>query len=314
MSKTAFLFPGQGSQEIGMGADLIGKDPFTDRLFKVANDLVHEDLSALCLHGPMRRLMQARLLQPALVAVCLGYWNRLRERGIVADAVLGHSLGEITSLAAAGIVSPEDTLRIATRRGELMDEVAASCNGGMMAVLFVPPETVEALLDEAGGRERIVLANDNATDQIVLSGDSTLLEQTAGRITSRKLGKCRKVDVVGPWHSPFMNGAREVFEKWVAPIPFSAPEIPVLFNATARQETDPATIKNLVTWQLVRPVFWRASMETLHTVGVTTLFEVGPQRILSGLARINGFKKGTTIFNASSVSGIERAVSSIVVP
>ncbi|MBN1758538.1 MAG: ACP S-malonyltransferase, partial [Chitinispirillaceae bacterium] len=288
-------------------ADIIGKDRFTAMLFECANDLVHEDLGTLCLHGPMRRLLQARLLQPALVAVCLGYWNRLVERGVAPDMVLGHSLGEITSLAAAGIVSAEDCLRIATKRGELMDEVAASCDGGMMAVLFVPMETVEALLEELNAPEQLVLANDNASDQIVLSGDNTLLKNIAATITARKLGKYRKVEVVGPWHSPFMNRAREVFEDWVEPVPFSVPRIPLIFNATAEQEADPATIKRLVTWQLVRPVYWRSSMERLRSMEVDTLFEIGPQRVLSGLARINGFKKSSTIFNINSMAGIERA-------
>lgn len=311
MRNIAFLFPGQGSQEIGMGADIIGTDRFTDTLFACANDLVHDDLGALCRNGPLRRLKQARLLQPALVAICLGYWNRMREAGIVPQVVLGHSLGEITSLAASEIVSAEDCLRIAAKRGELMDEVAASCDGGMMAVMFVPLVTVESLIDEVGDRRQLVLANDNASNQIVLSGDNGKLKSIAHLITSRKLGKWRNVDVVGPWHSPFMSDARAVFESWVEPVKFSASKVPLVFNATAAVETDPADIKHLVTWQLVRPVYWRACMERLASMGVDTLFEIGPQRILSGLARINGFKKGSTIFNCNTLNSIRRAADSL---
>lgn len=311
MRNNAFLFPGQGSQEIGMGADIIGTDRFTDTLFACANDLVHDDLAALCRNGPLRRLRHARLLQPALVAVCLGYWNRLRDAGVDPQVVLGHSLGEITSLAATEIVSAEDCLRIAIKRGELMDEVASSCDGGMMAVLFVPLATIESLIDELGDRQKLVLANDNASDQIVLSGDNEMLKSIAHLITERKLGKWRTVDVAGPWHSPYMRNAREVFETWVEPVPFSPPTVPLVFNATANVETDPAVIKQLVTWQLVRPVHWRSCMEQITSMEVDTLFEIGPQRILSGLARINGFKRGSTIFNCNTLTGISRAVSAV---
>ncbi|MBN1577300.1 MAG: ACP S-malonyltransferase [Chitinispirillaceae bacterium] len=309
MGKRAFLFPGQGSQEIGMGSDLINDDSFTRALFTAASDLVHEDLEKLCLHGPARRLMNARFLQPALVAVCLGYWHRLVENGIQPDVVLGHSLGEITSLAAAGIVTPEVCLQIAAKRGELMDIVAQNCRGGMLAILFVPPATVERLIAEIGEEKRLVLANDNATEQVVISGESLLLDRIASRITREKLGKCRRVEVVGPWHSPFMDESRDIFEEWVASIPFLPPKLPVIFNATAAPEYDTSKIKQLVSWQLTCPVFWRSCMETLKTMGVDILYEIGPQRILSGLARINGFKKGTIIHNINSLRGIDRVAA-----
>lgn len=306
MQKCAFLFPGQGSQEIGMGSDLIGNDPFTTNLLKEASDIVHEDCAKLCLHGPARKLMEARFLQPSLVAVCLGYWKRLMESGIWPDVVSGHSLGEITSLAAAGVVSPEVCLRIAIKRGELMDEVARRIKGGMLAVLFVPLATVELLIDEIGSEGRLVLANDNAPEQVVVSGESQFLERFAARISAEKLGKCRMVEVIGPWHSPFMNESREIFEDWVASITFNPPQCPIIFNATAAPEHDPSKIKQLITGQLTRPVFWRKCMETIRVMGVNTIFEIGPQRILSGLARINGFKKGSIIYSINNLRGIER--------
>ncbi|MBN1307848.1 MAG: ACP S-malonyltransferase [Chitinispirillaceae bacterium] len=305
MGKRAFLFPGQGSQETGMGSDLLRHDPFTRALFVDASDTVHEDLEKLCLHGPVRQLMHARFLQPALVSVCLGYWHRLVENGIRPDVVLGHSLGEITSLAAAGIVAPEVCLQIAIKRGELMDSVARNCKGGMLAILFVPLATVQRLIAEIG-EGRIVLANDNAPEQVVVSGESLFLDRIAAHIAREKLGKCRRVEVVGPWHSPFMDASRAVFETWVASIPFSVPNVPVVFNATAAPERDPLIIKQLISGQLNRPVFWRKCMESLKAIGVDTLYEIGPQRVLSGLARINGFRKGTAIHTVSGLRDIDR--------
>jgi [acyl-carrier-protein] S-malonyltransferase len=311
MSKCAFLFPGQGSQEIGMGQDLAKGDSFYKNMMSLASDLVHEDLERLCLRGPEKTLMQARFLQPALVTVCLSYLNQLNERGIEADYVLGHSLGEITSLAAAGIVSIEDAVRMAAKRGELMDQVASKVSGGMLAVMFMPIDVVEEILTEINEPSAIVLANDNAPDQIVLSGRNDLLELFAKIISERKLGKSRRVQVIGPWHSPYMLDARYEFEHWAEHIQFKKPVKPIILNATAKTEHHSSTIKHLVTWQLTSPVFWRESMETLHSLHISNIYEIGPGRVLSGLARVNGFRKETPIFNINNIRGIESAISSL---
>jgi [acyl-carrier-protein] S-malonyltransferase len=251
--------------------------------------------------------MQARILQPAMVSICLGYLRKLQAKGIEADFVLGHSLGEITSLAAAGVVSDEDAVRIAAKRGELMDRVASGCTGGMLAVMFVPLADVEKLLEDMAAPNKIVFANDNAADQIVLSGDLEQLDKFAAIVAERRLGKTRKVPVIGPWHSPYMKEARLEFEKWVESIPFKKPTVQLVLNATAKPETHPTTIEHLVTWQLTSPVFWRESMDLIREDGVDTIYEIGPGRVLSGLTRVNGFNKETTIYNINNLRGIEAA-------
>jgi [acyl-carrier-protein] S-malonyltransferase len=311
MSIKAFLFPGQGSQEIGMGNDLFKDDPYFRSLINLADEITGENLEKICLRGPDRVLMQARILQPALVCICLGYLRKLIDQGIQPDFVLGHSLGEITSLAASGVVSDEEAVRIAAKRGELMDQVASSCNGGMLAVMFVPSSDIDHILEELGMPDKIVFANDNASDQIVLSGENEYLEKFASIVAERKLGKCKRVSVIGPWHSPFMRRARLEFEEWAEQIRFKKPDINLVLNATAKSENHPTTIKHLVTWQLTSPVFWRESMDFIREAGVNTIYEVGPGRVLSVLARFNGFKKETTIYNINNLRGIESAVCTV---
>jgi [acyl-carrier-protein] S-malonyltransferase len=298
------MFPGQGSQEIGMGKDLFFDDPFTINLLELACDLVHEDLRQLCMEGPEERLVQARFLQPSIVTVCLGYWNRLMESGIKPDVVLGHSLGEISSLAASGVITAEQAITIAVKRGELMDRVASQCDGGMLAVMFMDRETVDGLIKEAADPDLLVLANDNAPDQFVLSGERSSLDNVAFLIAERKLGKSKKVPVAGPWHSPFLKEVRFEYEKWVEPFTFNPPEIDIILNATAKTENHPSTIKHLSSWQLTSPVFWRESMSTLKEMGVNVLVEIGPGKVLSGLARVNNFRKETRIFSVSKVEDI----------
>lgn len=304
MNKVAFMFPGQGSQEIGMGKDLFFDDSFTINLLELACDLVHEDLRQLCMEGPEMRLIQARFLQPSIVTVCLGYWNRLINNGIKPDVVLGHSLGEISSLAASGVITAEQAVTIAAKRGELMDKVASQCDGGMLAVMFMDRETVDSLIKEAADPDMLVLANDNAPDQFVLSGEMSSLDNVAFLIAERKLGKSKKVQVVGPWHSPFLKEARFEYERWVEPFIFNQPEIDIIVNATAKTENHPSTIKHLSSWQLTSPVFWRESMSTLKKMGVNTLIEVGPGKVLSGLARVNNFRKETRVCSVSKVENI----------
>lgn len=315
-----------------MGFDLFKGDAHFRRLVALASDLTHENLEKLCLRGPEKKLRKAEYLQPLLAAVSLGYLAHVREAGIAASLVLGHSLGEITSLAASGVVPDEDAVAIAAKRGALMDEAASQCNGSMMAVLFMPLDKVKELLAEVnrplgspkdkssgsssgashGMSDRIVLANDNAPDQIVVSGDVAALDTFSRLVSERGLGKCKSILVAGPWHSPFMTCAWREFTAWVEQIVFSAPAVPLMMNATAQCESDPVLIRRLVSDQLVNPVLWRQCMESVcDTMRPDALLEIGPGRILSGLVRVNGFSKKTVVYNINNLTGLARAKSEL---
>ncbi|MBT3194533.1 MAG: ACP S-malonyltransferase [Verrucomicrobia bacterium] len=310
--KTAFLFPGQGAQEVGMGRDLLSTCPLFKSLLELGSELTHEDLERLCSRGPERKLRQSFFLQPIMVSVSLGYASLLRDEGIESDVVLGHSLGEITALATSGVVSDEMAVRIAAKRGELMDHAASIEKGGMAAVLSVPMETLQEVLAAVDDPSGVVIANDNAPGQIVISGREQQLKQISEQIRERHLGRCRSLSVSGPWHGPWMESARHEFEAWIESIEFLPPKRPLVLNATGAQEDAPQRIKELITRQLTSPVLWRQCMAELKRVGVDTLLEIGPGRVLSGLARLNGFGAESRAFNISSRRGIQSFLGACV--
>jgi [acyl-carrier-protein] S-malonyltransferase len=307
-----FLFPGQGSQEVGMGADLFKSDSAFRRLVGLASELVGEDLEPTCLRGPEKKLVRTRVLQPLLVAVSLGYLRHLNERGVQPDLVLGHSLGEITALAAAGIVTPAAALRIAAKRGELMDEAAAQVDGAMLAVTLEDRSRLREWLASAQPGNCVVLANDNARTQVVLSGERSALAACAQFIVGEKLGQCRFLAVSGPWHSPVMAGAAARFDAWLQQIPLQPPRRPMLFNVTAAHAETAEDIRSLVSSALARPVHWAGCMTAVRAMNPRWMFEVGPGRVLSCLARANGFGEVTRVLRVSDLRGVELATQTLL--
>jgi [acyl-carrier-protein] S-malonyltransferase len=302
-----FLFPGQGSQEIGMAADLFKTDPAFRALVDRASQRVGRDLEQLCQAGPQRELARTQYLQPLLVCVALGYLRHLTGAGLTPAMVLGHSLGEIAALAASGIVGFETAVDMAAKRGELMEAVAMEAAGGMIAVTGPDREALLRLQARSFPAAQLVLANDNAPNQLVFSGATTVLDQWAGLVAAEKLGHCRRLAVAGPWHSPLMAPAREQFSLWLETIEFQAPRVPLVFNVTGSTENNPQGIRELVARSLVEPVRWRQAMASLLALPEVSFFEIGPGRVLSGLARANGFGEKTRIFNINNLRGLEMA-------
>jgi [acyl-carrier-protein] S-malonyltransferase len=308
-----FLFPGQGSQEIGMGADLFRSDEAFRQLVSHASQCAGTDLEKLCLRGPDRELTRTEFLQPLLVAVSLGYLRRLTELGIEPDLVLGHSLGEITALAAAGALVFEDAVTVAADRGRLMAEAARRNAGGLMAVITSQRETVLTSLRDACQTGLISLANDNSPNQIVYAGTNAGLEEAARLVTQQQLGSCRRLPVSGPWHSPRMEDARRGFAEQFRLRPMAVPRVPIMMNVSAAAEKDPERIRSLVVRSLTEPVLWRSSMEGLKAMKPESLLEIGPGRVLSGLARANGCGDEIRVCSVNNLRGVELARKQIMV-
>jgi [acyl-carrier-protein] S-malonyltransferase len=303
----ACLFPGQGSQEVGMGVDLFRSDAWFRSLVQAASDLAGADLESICLRGPPRELGRTRTLQPLLVAISLGYHRHLLARGISPGVVLGHSLGEVSALAAAEVVTPPHAVAMAAKRGELMDACTSELDGGMIAVVTPHRDRVEDWLKSTPSGRELALANDNAPEQIVVSGSAGPLDELARFVSREHLGRCRRLPVSGPWHSPRLREARARFADWLRATPFREPSRTILFNVTAAPETNPAAIQELAVRNLTEPVRWRETLARLKTFQPRALCEVGPGRVLSGLARLNGFGADMPIFNVNNLRGVDLA-------
>ncbi len=293
-----------------MGRDLFKQDDDFRALINEASQQAGEDLELICLRGPAKKLVRPSLLQPLLVAVSLGYLRHVIRKNIIPDFVLGHSLGEITALVAAGIIDDRLAISIATKRGQLMDEAATVCEGGMMAILAVAPDKIQGIIDDLGLDNQIVIANYNTLDQTVLSGKRSAFDQLVAEI-HKAGGKCKKLNVAGPWHSPYMQNAYEQFRIWVEPLTFQSPQMPVILDGTGQAESDPIVIKQAITSSLINPVQFRKCMEYCHAQSVKTFLEIGPGRVLSGLVRANGFEDTTRIYKVNNYRGVELVASEL---
>lgn len=282
---TAGLFPGQGSQTVGMGQDLTARFPIARETFAEADAILGFGLTTLCFDGPADELKRTSIAQPALVTISTACWRVLRERGFSCAVAAGHSLGEYSALVAADALSFPDALRLVRRRGQLMEEAAAATPGAMLAVLGASDEDVQALCVEVSAEHgAVVPANYNAPGQVVVSGTSAAV--TALRAAAKARGvKAIPLQVSGPFHSPLMQTAAEAFAEILAQITISTPSIPVVPNVTAVPTTDPALIRDALARQITGSVQWVRTLSAMRDMGVERFVEIGPGNVLTGLVQ-----------------------------
>ena len=284
MKKIAFLFPGQGSQRVGMGQDFYQEYDIVREVFDMAEELVQINLSKLCFKGPMEDLTMTLNLQPALTAVTLATLAILQKDGPQASITAGHSLGEYSALCAAGVLAKEDTIRAVNRRGELMHREASRHKGAMAAIVGLPMESVQQIVAEALVTGIVSVANHNAKEQIVITGEPVAV-QKAGTLAIANKGRSIPLKVSGAWHSALIRGAEDDFSAFLETIPFGTPEIPVVHNVSADMSQDPVEIRSLMVTQLCHPVRWYDTMNRLLDLEIDIFVEVGPGNVLAGLLK-----------------------------
>lgn len=282
--KTAVLFPGQGSQFLGMGKEFLEADSAARELMDIAERVSGFPVRALCQDGPMEELTRTVHLQPALTVMNLICWQAVAKAGIRPAFFAGHSLGEYGALCAAGVLTAEDTLALVTERGRLMEREADKNPGGMQAVVKLGIEQVREVVEAAKAFGKITVANHNSEQQIVISGQAEALAAAAAG-AKEKGGKAIPLKVSGAWHSDLIKDAVPDFEAAMAKVSFATPQTPILFNVTAAEESDPAAIRRIMASQIASTVRWFEIVQRLMAEDVRVFIEVGPKDVLTGLLK-----------------------------
>ncbi|GLP96495.1 ACP S-malonyltransferase [Paraferrimonas sedimenticola] len=289
MSKLAFVFPGQGSQSVGMLADVIESSAVVNQTFQEASDALGYDLTDLVLNGPAENLNQTDKTQPALLTASVALWRSYQARGGEQPALLaGHSLGEYSALVCAGVIDFKDAVKLVELRGQLMQQAVGAGEGAMYAIIGLADDAIAAACEKAAQGEVVSPVNYNSPGQVVIAGQKAAVERAGVLCKEAGAKRALPLPVSVPSHCALMKPAADKLAVALESIEFSAPAIPVINNVDVAQVQSAAEIKDALVRQLYCPVRWTESVNAMAEAGVETLVECGPGKVLSGLTkRIN---------------------------
>ena len=282
------IFPGQGSQIIGMGKEFYDNFTYVKQYFLQADEFLRKDLSGIILNGPKELLDQTENTQPAIFLVSYSIYKVIENetKFNLNDATFfaGHSLGEYSALCCAESICFEQTLNLLNHRGKSMQNAVPKGEGGMLAVLGIQIDELNKIIDENSNKFQCYIANDNSTGQIVLSGSSESIDSVSDLLFQQKV-KFVKLPVSAPFHCPLMTKATQEMKDIILETKFKKPKINIISNVDARPQNQPEIIKNLLIQQIENPVKWRESVNYMINSGVKKFVEIGPGKVLSGLIK-----------------------------
>jgi [acyl-carrier-protein] S-malonyltransferase len=305
--KTAFLFPGQGAQFVGMGKDVADAFPEAKAIFDKANQILGFDIAKICFEGPTETLNTTTMSQPAIFTVSAAILEIFRTgektKNIIPDITAGLSMGEYTALYAAGLISFEDGLKLVKKRGEAMQAAADKSKGGMVAIIGLDDEKTKALCAEAGQGELLEGVNFNCPGQVAISGTISACERATTLAEKYGAMKAIRLEVAGAFHTSMMSPAADSLSQALSQTGIKDPSQPkVIANITADYYNSAKQICESLTKQLVQPIYWQKCVERLMADGIDTFYEIGPGKVLTGLMK--RIQRRANIINVSSAEAI----------
>ena len=300
MGKTAFMFPGQGAQYVGMGKDFYEQIPVCREMFELSGKAGGLDIAALCFEEN-EQINITEYTQIAMLAAEVAMLKAIEEKGLKPDVTAGLSLGEYGALTASGVMSAEDVFRVVRKRGIYMQE-AVPKGGAMVAVLGLDTAVIEKICEETEGM--VTIANYNCPGQIVITGEEDAAQAAVEKLTAAGAKRCVPLKVSGPFHSPLLVGAGEKLAKELEHVEIHDIQIPYIANVTADYVTDKADVKPLLEKQVSSSVKWQQTVERMIADGVDTFIEIGPGKTLSGFMR--KINKEMKVYNVEKVEDLEK--------